>query len=63
MNKIFLKKKIMSTFLKFTVLINLLHHCLSIPSLAAGHLNYFPFFFCNHKQSCNEYGIHSVVCI
>lgn len=53
--------KIVIMFLKFTVLINLLHHCLSIPSLAAGHLNYFPFFFAiTSKAAMNM--VYTVLC-
>lgn len=48
-------------FLKFTVLINLLHHYLSIPSLGAGHLNYFPLFFAiTSKAAVNM--LYTVLC-
>ena len=48
-------------FLKFTVLINLLHQYLSIPSLAAGHLNYFPLFFAiTSKVAMNM--LYTVLC-
>ena len=53
--------KIVIMFLKFTVLINLLHHYLSIPSLAPGHLNYFPLFFAvTGKAAMNM--LYTVLC-